>query len=57
VLLGDILVNLDGHEFEALEELHDVLLRKAVNEKIQAILIRGGKKVEVTVTLGERPLR
>jgi len=57
VLLGDILVSLDGQSFEALDDLHDVLLRKGVNQKVSAVLIRGGQKVELTLTIGERPLR
>jgi S1-C subfamily serine protease len=57
VLLGDILASLDGQSFEAVEDLHDVLLRRGINQKVPAVLIRGGQKVELTLTIGERPLR
>lgn len=57
VLLGDILVSLDGQSFEAVEDLHDVLLRRGINQKVPAVLIRGGQKVELALTIGERPLR
>jgi S1-C subfamily serine protease len=57
VLLGDILVSLDGQSFETVEDLHDVLLRRGINQKVPAVLIRGGQKVELTLTIGERPLR
>jgi S1-C subfamily serine protease len=57
VLLGDILVSLDGQSFEAVEDLHDVLLRRGINQKVSAVVIRGGQKVELTLTIGERPLR
>jgi S1-C subfamily serine protease len=57
VLLGDILVNLDGQSFEGIEDLHDVLQRRGIGQKVPAVLIRGGQKVELTVTIGERPLR
>lgn len=57
VLLGDILVNLDGEAFEAAEDLQDVLLRRGVNQNVQAVLIRGGQKVELPLTIGERPIR
>jgi len=57
VLLGDILVSLDGQSFEAVEDLHDVLLRRGINQKVSAVVIRGGQKLELTLTIGERPLR
>jgi len=57
VLLGDILVSLDGQSFEGVEDLHDVLLRRGINQKVPAVLIRGGQKVELTLTIGERPVR
>jgi S1-C subfamily serine protease len=57
VLLGDILVSFDGQSFEGLEDLHDVLQRRGVNQKVAAVLVRGGQKVELTLTIGERPLR
>jgi S1-C subfamily serine protease len=57
VLLGDILVSLDGQSFEGVEDLHDVLLRQGINQKVSAVLIRGGQKLELALTIGERPLR
>jgi S1-C subfamily serine protease len=57
VLLGDILVSLDGEVFEAAEDLQDVLLRRGINQNVQAVLIRGGQKVELTLTIGERSIR
>ena len=57
VLLGDILVSLDDQSFEGVEDLHDVLLRRGINQKVPAVLIRGGQKVELTLTIGERPVR
>jgi len=57
VLLGDILVTLDGKGFEAVEDLQDVLLRRGVHQAVPAVLIRGGNKLELTITIGERPVR
>jgi S1-C subfamily serine protease len=57
ILLGDILVSLDGQSFEAVEDLHDVLQRRGINQQVTAVLIRGGRKIELTLTIGERPLR
>jgi serine protease DegQ len=57
VLLGDILVNLDGQSFEAVEDLHDVLVRRGIHQSVPAVLVRGGQKVELAITIGERPVR
>jgi S1-C subfamily serine protease len=57
VLLGDILVSLDGHGFEAVEDLHDVLIRRGIHQTVPAVLLRGGQKLELTLTIGERPVR
>jgi len=32
-------------------------LKPTINQKVSAVLIRGGQKVELTLTIGERPLR
>jgi S1-C subfamily serine protease len=57
VLLGDILVSLDGQAFEVVEDLQDVLFSRGINQAVRAVLIRGGQKVELTLTIGERRLR
>ncbi|HET9219636.1 MAG TPA: S1C family serine protease [Terriglobia bacterium] len=57
VLVGDILVSLDGQGVEAVEDLHDVLIRRGIHQNVPAILLRGGQKLELTLTIGERPVR
>ena len=57
VLLGDVLVQLDEEGFDDLDDLQGILRRSGVNQEVKAILIRGGQKVELTVKIGERPLR
>ena len=57
VLVGDILTSLDGDAFEALDDLQDVLLRRGIHQSVKAELIRGGQKIELTLTIGERPVR
>lgn len=57
VLLGDILVDLDGRGFADVEDLQDVLRQRGINQDVKAALIRGGQKVELTIKIGERPLR
>jgi S1-C subfamily serine protease len=55
-LLGDILVEMDSRTFDDLEDLHDVLHAKGAGNDVQATLIRGGQKVQVTIKIGARPL-
>lgn len=57
VLLGDVLVALDSQAIEAFADLQDVIAQKGVNADVKASLIRGGQKVELTVKVGERPVR
>jgi len=57
VLLGDILVQLDSRSLDDLDGLQDVLQQVGINQDVKTTLIRGGQKVELTVKIGERPLR
>jgi S1-C subfamily serine protease len=57
VIIGDLLVELDAHSCDDLEKLHEILRRKGAGEQITAGLIRGGQKTELTIKIGERPLR
>ena len=57
VLLGDILVDLDGHPADDLEDLQNVLRNRGLNQEIKVGLIRGGQKKELNIKIGERPLR
>src|SRR5207237_2830644 len=52
VLVGDILVDLDGHAADDIEDLQDVLRQRGVNQEIKVGLIRGGQKAEVTIKIG-----
>ncbi len=55
-LLGDILVEMDSRTFDDLEDLHDALHAKGAGNEVQATLIRGGQKVQITIKIGSRPL-
>jgi S1-C subfamily serine protease len=57
VLLGDILVDLDGRACDDVEDLQDVLLARGVSQEVKATLIRGGQKLELTIKTGERSVR
>jgi S1-C subfamily serine protease len=54
-LLGDILINIDGHSFEGLEDVHEELRRKGAGQEVQAKIIRGGQNIQMTIRIGERP--
>jgi serine protease Do len=55
VLLGDILINIDGHSFEDLDDVHEELRRKGAGQEVQAKIIRGGQNIQMTIRIGERP--
>jgi len=55
VLVGDLLLEFDGHPVEAPEELLDLLLGDRVGRAVTLKVLRGGGAAELTVTVGERP--
>lgn len=55
VLLGDILVGLEGAPLEHIEDLQTVSDSSAIGKSVKAKLIRAGAAREVTITVGERP--
>jgi len=57
VLLGDVLVQMEGQTFDDLSDLQDILRRSGINQDVKTTFIRGGQKVELTIKIGERPLR
>jgi serine protease DegQ len=57
VLVGDILLEFDGHEINSPEELLDLLLGDRVGRAVPLKVLRGGGMVEFSVSVGERLLR
>jgi S1-C subfamily serine protease len=57
VLVGDLLVALDGQPVESPQDLMDRLLDTQVGRPVAVRVLRGGTAVDVTVTVGERPSR
>lgn len=57
VLVGDLIVELDGQPVESPEDLLDLLATKAVGGALPLRIRRGGRPVEASVTVGERPAR
>jgi S1-C subfamily serine protease len=54
VLVGDVLLEFDGHAVESPEELLDLLLGDRVGRAVPLKVLRGGVVAEFTVAVGER---
>ncbi|HEY2382191.1 MAG TPA: S1C family serine protease [Terriglobia bacterium] len=57
VLLGDLLVAMDGHGFSELSDLSESLSGKAAGQEVQVSLIRGGQPLQLSIRIGNRPTR
>ncbi|HEY3044379.1 MAG TPA: PDZ domain-containing protein [Vicinamibacterales bacterium] len=55
VLVGDVLTEFDDHPIESPEDLLDLLLGDRVGRRVTLKVLRGGKAVDLTVAVGERP--
>jgi len=56
VLVGDVLLEFDGHPIESPEDLLDLLVGDRVGRRVTIRTLRGGAVVELAVTVGERPV-
>ena len=55
MLVGDVLIELDGHAVESPEDLLDLLIGDRVGRQASLRLLRGSKATELAITVGERP--
>ena len=55
VIVGDVLLALDGHPVESPEDLLDLLTGDRVGRAVTLRILRGGSATDATVTVGERP--
>lgn len=55
VMVGDVIMELDGHSIGSPEDLLDLLVGEAVGRQATLRLVRGGTATDVPVTIGERP--
>ena len=55
VLLGDVLIEVDGRPVSAPEELLDLLSADRIGRTARATVLRGGASQELTITVAERP--
>ncbi|MGZ4104595.1 MAG: S1C family serine protease [Actinomycetota bacterium] len=51
----DVIVSIGGADIDSMNTLIEVLLKKNVGDRVSVILLRGGKRMTVTVTLAARP--
>jgi S1-C subfamily serine protease len=54
VLFGDVIVALEGKAVSNIRDLQAFLEPESVGKRVPVSIIRGGKTIEVTVTIGER---
>jgi len=54
VLIGDILLTLEGSAISSVQALRMQLRPERVGQPITARMIRGGQLIELTLTVGER---
>lgn len=55
VLLGDVILALDGRAVATIDDLFGLLTADRVGRAVSVRLLRGGSLRELTVTIGERP--
>jgi S1-C subfamily serine protease len=55
VLVGDVVLEFDGHVVESPEDLLDLLVGDRVGRQVSLRALRGGEAVALSVTVGERP--
>jgi S1-C subfamily serine protease len=55
LLVGDVILALDGHPIESPEDLLDLLVGDRVGHDARVRVLRGGTPRDIVVTVGERP--
>jgi serine protease Do len=55
VLIGDVLIELDGKPCLDMDDVHTALGSGSIGRQLKIALIRGGDRKECSVTVGERP--
>jgi S1-C subfamily serine protease len=57
VLIGDLLLDMDGTAFDDLDDMSELLGRKGAGQEVETSLIRGGQRLQLKVRIGNRPSR
>ena len=57
LMVGDVLMELDGHPVAAPDDLLELLVAERIGRSVPIGVRRGANKLEIPVTVGERPTR
>jgi serine protease Do len=57
MLVGDILLDIQGRPLHEVGDLLAALGSETIGEQVRVGVVRGGERIESTITLGERPQR
>ena len=57
ILVGDVLIDFDGHAIESPEDLLDLLVGDRVGREVRLRVLRGGTASDLGLTVGERPVQ
>ncbi|MBR3162688.1 MAG: trypsin-like peptidase domain-containing protein [Clostridia bacterium] len=52
---GDVIVEADGKTIKTMDELNEIKNKHSIGDEIKIVVNRDGKKVDITITLGEQP--
>jgi S1-C subfamily serine protease len=55
LLIGDIILSIDDQKVNDPEQVREVIRTRPAGGELQVVLLRGGKRTELCVTLGSRP--
>ncbi len=55
IIVGDVILEFDGHPVESPEDLLDLLLGDRIGRPVPLRILRGGNPVELSIVTGERP--
>lgn len=57
LMVGDIVIGVAGEPVATVDDLQAALGRKSIGEAVSVSLVRGGERLESTITIGERSRR
>ena len=52
---GDVIVEVEGKAIKTLDELNEIKNKHSIGDELELVVNRDGKKVDITLTLGEQP--
>ena len=55
IVIGDVLLELGGRVTQVPEHVHELLDSQSIGAKLKARILRGGKAMDLELTVGERP--